>query len=262
MRKIIFFLLIAVFLLRINVYAESPYDLSWQNEGIALGLGLATGIPALILADNSDTLTRSDILLLDKNNINGFDRFAADYYSPNIATASDVLVITAVASPLLLLLSPDIRSDALTVGTMYAETMLLAAALPGLTKELVDRTRPYAYNSEAPITLKADADTKRSFFSGHTSLAFASAVFLSTVYSDYYPDSEYKPYIWGGTLLVATTVGLLRIFSGKHFPTDVLTGAAVGSFIGWLIPKLHKKTSGNNVTMGVGNMGIAFTYCF
>ncbi len=262
LRKIKYFLFVLILCSQIEVHAESPYKLSWTKESIAFGLGAVTGIPALILSDNSDTLTSEQILLLDKNEINGFDRFATNYYSPSVATASDILVITSVASPLLLMISPEIRGDVLTVGTMYAETMLLAAALPGLTKELINRTRPYAYNPDAPMSVKTDADTRRSFFSGHTSIAFASAVFLSQVYSDYYPDSEYKPYVWGGSLLVATTVGLLRIFSGKHFPTDVLAGAAAGGLIGWLIPELHKKTSGKSVTMGVSSLGISFSYVF
>ncbi len=34
--------------------------------------------------------------------------------------------------------------------------------------------------------------------------------------------------------------GVLRVWSGNHYPSDVIAGAAVGSFIGWLVPRMHK----------------------
>jgi membrane-associated phospholipid phosphatase len=71
-------------------------------------------------------------------------------------------------------------------------------------------------------------------------VAFASAVFISTVYSDYNPHSEWKPYIWAGSLLTASVVGYLRYEAGMHFPTDILVGALVGGTIGHVIPWLHR----------------------
>ena len=32
----------------------------------------------------------------------------------------------------------------------------------------------------------------------------------------------------------------MRIAAGKHFLSDVLTGAAIGSFWGYAVPKLHE----------------------
>ena len=34
--------------------------------------------------------------------------------------------------------------------------------------------------------------------------------------------------------------GWLRVRAGRHYPTDVLAGAALGTFIGWLVPRLHE----------------------
>ena len=39
---------------------------------------------------------------------------------------------------------------------------------------------------------------------------------------------------------LATAVSALRVASGKHWPTDVVAGAAVGSAIGWVVPFLHR----------------------
>jgi membrane-associated phospholipid phosphatase len=123
---------------------------------------------------------------------------------------------------------------------MYLETMILGIALPAYGKGGVQRIRPYAYNPIVPIDKKLTAESKRSFFSGHTTMAFASTVFLSTIFSTYYPDSKTKPFIWTGSLLLASTVGYLRINAGSHFLTDVLVGAIVGTTIGYIIPKIHE----------------------
>jgi len=37
----------------------------------------------------------------------------------------------------------------------------------------------------------------------------------------------------------ALGVSVLRVAAGKHFPTDVLGGAALGTGIGWLVAKVH-----------------------
>ncbi|NIV15452.1 MAG: phosphatase PAP2 family protein, partial [Aliifodinibius sp.] len=54
------------------------------------------------------------------------------------------------------------------------------------------------------------------------------------------------PAIWGGAVGIPTTVGLLRIISGWHFPTDVLVGALVGTLIGYVILSLHDKNNRKN----------------
>jgi membrane-associated phospholipid phosphatase len=62
-------------------------------------------------------------------------------------------------------------------------------------------------------------------------------------------------------LLLAATVGTLRVLSGKHFPTDVLTGAVVGSALGWLIPELHRN-KGSNTHLGLGVLGLNLRIMF
>jgi membrane-associated phospholipid phosphatase len=91
-------------------------------------------------------------------------------------------------------------------------------------------------------------DSKHSFFSGHTSYTFSFAVFLSTTFANYNPDSSLKPYVWSASLLLAATTGYLRYAAGMHYPTDIITGALVGSAIGFLIPLIHEnETDGSLV---------------
>ena len=69
-------------------------------------------------------------------------------------------------------------------------------------------------------------------------MAFLSAGFLSATFSAEYPDSPWKIPIIAGVYTLATGIATFRIASGSHFLTDVLTGAAIGSLYGWVIPLL------------------------
>jgi undecaprenyl-diphosphatase len=74
-----------------------------------------------------------------------------------------------------------------------------------------------------------------SFPSGHTAGSFAAAVALSGVYP------EDRPLL----LLLASAVGVSRVYLGHHFPSDVLVGAAAGAAVGMLASCLgHLGTPG------------------
>ncbi len=46
--------------------------------------------------------------------------------------------------------------------------------------------------------------------------------------------------MWAGSLTLAATTGYMRYQGGKHFPTDIISGAIIGSLAGWGVPKLHE----------------------
>ena len=46
--------------------------------------------------------------------------------------------------------------------------------------------------------------------------------------------------VWSVALSLASTVGVLRYVSGSHFPSDIITGALVGSAVGVTVPLLHR----------------------
>ena len=241
---------LAMFFNTTDSYAQSPYNKSCTRDGLIFGSGIVLIITSEILNSNIDTLTIFEINQLSKNDINWFDRSAASNYSPVLSRASDWIVGACIISPLTLFLSKDIRDDAGTMATMYLETLLFSSFIPDALKS-TGRIRPFIYNPDVPLEKKLELkqETRASFPSGHTTSAFATAVFFSSVYSDYFPNSKWKPYIWGSSLLTASLVGYLRYESGAHFPTDVLAGAAIGSAIGYFIPHLHKKKSSNNLSI-------------
>jgi len=65
-------------------------------------------------------------------------------------------------------------------------------------------------------------------------------VFTASVYERLYPDSKARGWVWGGCLAAASTTAWLRYAAGRHFPTDILAGAAIGSLAGWLVPRWHE----------------------
>ncbi len=258
--KLVIKCLIFVFLMQ-ESYSLSPYQLSWDRDGYLLGSGISAGIAALIIDSQVNKITQEEINNLSADNINGFDKLWYSNLNKNLSITSDILLLTTAAIPAYFLFDSGTRNDALTIATMYFETMLLTAAIPYITKGTFQRFRPYLYNGNLDIATKEETEGRRSFFSGHTSTAFASAVFFSQVYSDYFPNSEYTPYIWGSSLLIATSIGILRIEAGKHFLTDVITGAVFGSVVGYLVPQLHKiKNKDVSINITPFNIGFSISY--
>ena len=220
--------------------AQSPYEFNKKTDEMILGLGIPLAIVAITIDGSISPLTVDEINALNRMDVNALDRIATYNFSEKSSDWSDILLYTCMATPLTLLASKKIRDDAAIVYGMYGQSLLFGFTLPLVVKGTVQRIRPFIYNPQVPLQEKLTSEAKRSFFSGHTTVAFTSMIFLSSVYSNYYPDSKSKPYIWVGSILMASTVGYLRISAGAHFPSDVIMGALVGSAIGYLIPKVHE----------------------
>lgn len=254
-----------IILLTCSAFAQSPYKTSWNQDGYILGGSAVAAITAYSIDERVSPLSLNEIEALNRNDVSSLDRAATYNWSEKVSTASDLTVGAIIVSPALFYFSEKMRKDYRTISIMYAETMMLSLALPSIAKAVTVRKRPFVYNPDAPGYDKLDKDAKRSFFSQHATFAFASATFLSSVYSRYYPDSKFIPYIWAGSLLTASLTGYLRFEAGMHFPTDILTGALVGGAVGYLIPKIHESdmsTIGLQPSMGFNSYGISFTYSF
>lgn len=91
-----------------------------------------------------------------------------------------------------------------------------------LAKAVFNRNRPILYTGDA-LAGQESLTSHRSMYSGHTSTAFV----LATSYVLSMSHKKGLDRFW--PVLVATGVGVMRVAAGKHFPTDVLVGAMVGS---------------------------------
>lgn len=193
----------------------------------------------------------------DISKVNKFDSLIMNPYSKPLDDTATIINYISMASPALLAINRS-GEDIATLGVMYLETMAGAYASKEILKKVIDRPRPYTYFEGAPENEKDDWNN--SFPSGHTTLSFASAGFVSYVFSRYYSDSKWKIPVIAASYTAATATAVLRIMSGNHFMTDVITGALLGTLWGIGIPMLH--TLGDNVEMGVTPFALAFSISF
>ena len=119
---------------------------------------------------------------------------------------------------------------------VVAESVALAGDLSQIFKFAIGRERPFVHAlpaAEKPLTANP-ADNNVSFYSSHTSFAFAFATASGTVASM----RRYRlaPLLWAVGYASAAAIGYLRIAADHHYFTDVLTGAAVGSAVGFVVP--------------------------
>lgn len=225
---------------------NSPYQL---RPGPDIPVTIATtglSIGGYLMQKSVSPLTAADLAGLNRLNINTFDRKTSHNWNPRVAKVSDWILIGATVLPAALIGLKPVRRDFNEILILGTQTYTLTSGLTLIAKATVRRNRPFTYIQNLPAdevlrNRQLEADARFSFFSGHTSMTAASGFFIAKVYSDYYPDSGAKPWIWAGAITLPAIVGIMRIRSGKHFPTDVITGYAVGALSGILIPALHRR---------------------
>lgn len=212
-----------------------------------------------------DPSTTAQIQALRAENINGFDRWAADVYSEKAADVSDLLFYGSMPLPILLLADKDIRKDAGRVGLLYLQAMTATGVLYTGSGLLFNRYRPYTYNPSVPMEMRTGGGAKNSFFAGHVALVATSTFFMAKVYSDYHPDSQFKYVMYGLAIGATGATGYLRHRGGRHFPSDIVVGTAIGTLSGILVPHLHKTKAFKNPRLTLmpfsgRSHGLAMTY--
>ena len=169
--------------------------------------------------------------------VNPLDRLFVLPYSEPLKSASGILTYAALLAPAVMLAAPV--SEWVTIGTMYAESVIWTWGLKELGKNLIHRNRPYMYFAGFPQDEITSGDFQQSFPSGHTSLAFTGAGFCAFVFSEYFENSPWKAPIIAASYALAIYAAGLRVASGSHFLTDVIAGAVIGTLSGYLVPWLH-----------------------
>ncbi len=105
-------------------------------------------------------------------------------------------------------------------GKGMATSILISQGTTSILKFLVNRKRP-------------DGESDRwnsSFPSGHASGIFG----VTYIISSRYPSTRIYMYS------LATIVSISRVYLGRHYPTDVFAGAAIGILSGYLTEKILK----------------------
>lgn len=253
-RQIIFFLLVLLSGAGVFSVAEpgSHYDVSWHKD-----------MPVTFFSALTCTFGNYRYSQMDKPELGDYrqvselfpwDRPVAGRYSESADKASDWAVVLGVA-PLALAgaswgLGDASGTDFAAYTLMFAQALALQSGVNLMVRSLEFWPRPYVYAKDGygsgsreavEKAEKAEGEAYGSFFSGHTSAAFTIAVFTGEWFSEVYPNSPYQGIVWAGALSAASLEGVLRIAAGKHYPTDVVVGALVGSGISLAVIQIHKK---------------------
>ncbi len=125
--------------------------------------------------------------------------------------------------------------------SLSAEALLSAGLYSTVLKGVFARTRPqgngrgdfFKYNPPA-------GQVSGSFPSGHATGAFT----VATVFAGTYADHRWVPWVAYGT---AGLIGTSRIALARHFPSDVVVGAALGHSIGRMV-MAHQAATGRVVS--------------
>jgi len=186
-----------------------------------------------------DSSSVEDITSLNKSDINGFDRWAADVYHPEAEAVSDKIFFGAMGFPLVLLFDKEIRKDALKIAVLYTEALSITGSLY-TSSTYFNRYRPSTYNDGLTIDQKRSGNQRNSFFAGHVALVATSTFLTAKVYADYHPHSNFRWVLYGVAIGATGATGYLRHRAGKHFPSDIIVGSAIGVLSGILVPQFHK----------------------
>jgi membrane-associated phospholipid phosphatase len=241
--------------------ADEPQRVSLRHDlwiDIPVTLGLGAGVTVW-------TAVRSDVLpdrcrLCDGSpgEVNGLDGFFRDaLLRPDVGpakAASDILGYAA--APLsaaglgAAIAAADDRLDEAPLNTLLvAEATVVSLTLTEGFKSVFLRERPYVHAATDEAVRKTaleQGEALVSFPSGHTSTTFALATAAGTIAT--MRGYRLAPLVWIAGVLIGTTTGYLRIAADRHYFTDVLAGAALGTASGISVPLLfHGPASSSRV---------------
>lgn len=132
------------------------------------------------------------------------------------------------------------------LGWHTLEALAVSGQVTGLLKGVFGRSRPYAADGNArdfDLGGGFGSATRRSFPSGHTSMAFTFASVVAEETSHRWPRAH--RFVAPLAYAAATSVGLARMYNDKHWASDVALGAAIGVLSGRLVVRYAHGRPGN-----------------
>jgi membrane-associated phospholipid phosphatase len=213
------------------------YSIRFQDAVMLAGTGVLGAIPSIA----GTKLPYAHCAPCDSARLWGIDRGTVGLPRPGIGHISDgTLLLTGAGAAVVLAVSrhgePEATRAAMEDLTVLAEATEVAGTVTQWAKVLFHRARPPLYTSSAAQF--QGADEGRSFPSGHASFSFAAAAAAASILERRHELGSHKAEV-ALLFAAATTTSVLRVAAHRHFPTDVVAGAVLGSAIGWVVPRLH-----------------------
>lgn len=145
--------------------------------------------------------------------------------------ASDKLIWIPVYILFLFLLWKNYRSKIWVVMLFAALLIFLSDQISvQLFKDVFERLRPChepALDGMVHI-VNGKCGGSFGFYSSHASNIFAIAIFVISLRKRRCPSFNLAIILW------ASLIAYSRVYLGVHYPGDVIAGAVVGSFLGWV----------------------------
>ena len=209
----------------------SPFDWSgkeWAIAGAAVGATVATGL----FVDRQFQSESQESRNADK------DRWSGTW--GQLGTIYSVAVLGAAGT--YGWIADDDRGVNVMVDGLEA-SVIASGILSPLLKYTVGRARPNQ--------TEQDSDTfdpfsgAASFPSGHTTQAFTVAAVLAFSFDD-------QPVVGGLAFALASGVGLSRINDNKHYASDVVAGAILGTWVGYEVVHYNRRRRGEEAQRSRG----------
>ncbi len=208
-----------------------------QRDWIKLGI-FVSGTAALTLADQP-------VADFFQSHRSKTESYISSNFLEHFGAEHSIVVMSGIFTYGMLAKKPRAVSTAL----LAFESFVLASIVTRIPKTLVGRQRPDNWQGYGPYVIEGPFQGV-SFPSGHTTASFAVASVIATQYRDHkwIPITAYS---------VATLAGLSRIYDNRHWFSDVVAGAAIGTLVGNMVSRRMKNSRlsvspyGNSAIQGV-----------
>ena len=130
-----------------------------------------------------------------------------------------------------------------------AEGVLAGLVVAGALKTILGRSRPFATADTNPRDFRLfrgfRSDDFQAFPSGHTTTAFAFAAAITADVHGRNAEGAWVigPLLYGGAALT----GVSRMYEDKHWASDVVMGAAIGTFAGLKAVRFTRTRTGRRL---------------
>lgn len=206
-----------------------------------------TKLGVFVVAESGLSLADPAVRDFFQSNHNQTATFVSTHILQGFGAEHSLLVMGGIFTYGLLARNDKSKSTAL----LALESFALASLVTRIPKTIVGRERPDS--GYGPYKINGPFGGS-SFPSGHTTASFAVASVIATQFRDskWIPITAYS---------VAGLAGISRIYDNKHWLTDVVAGATIGTLVGNLVS--HRATNSHLTFIPFGNsnfQGIKIVY--